>query len=162
MPDFQVKTKDGLLIDVNKEDIDKLDYIKSNDGSYHVIFNNKSYIISVDKNTNCNTKHYILTVNDKEIELDIKDSLDQMLDKMGFLNVKKRGSGQIKSPMPGLVVKIDVKIGQTVEKNDTLLTLEAMKMENLIKAPTSGVIKSIDVKEGAAVDKNQLLVVISE
>ena len=162
MADYQVKIKDGLVLDINKEDVDKLDFVKNNDGSYHVIFNDKSYTISVDKNTNCDTKHYVLTINDKEIELDIKDSLDQMLDKMGFLDVKKRGSGQIKSPMPGLVVKIDVKVGQAVEKNDTLLTLEAMKMENLIKAPTSGVIKSIDVKEGAAVDKNQLLVVIGE
>ena len=162
MSDFQVKTKDGFVVDVKNEDIDKLDYVQNNDGSYHVIFNNKSYTISVDKNANCNTKHYVMTVNDKEIELDIKDSLDQMLDKMGFLNVKRRGSGQIKSPMPGLVVKIDVEVGQSVEKHDTILTLEAMKMENLIKAPTSGVIKSIGVKEGAVVEKNQILVEISE
>ncbi len=162
MSEFLVKTKDGLVLNVNKDAIDKLDVIKNNDDSYHVIFNNKSYIVSIDNNANCNSKHFALSVNDKEIELDIKDSLDQMLDKMGFSNIKKKGSGEIKSPMPGLVVKVDVEIGQTIEKNDNLLTLEAMKMENLIKAPISGVIKSIDVVEGEAVDKNQILIVIGE
>lgn len=85
-----------------------------------------------------------------------------MLEEMGFSDIKKLGSGEIKSPMPGLVLKIEVKDGQQVEKNDTLLTLEAMKMENLIKAPSSGIIKSIEVKEGDAVNKNQLLVVIGD
>ncbi len=160
MPDFLVKTKDGLVINIDKEDLEKLDIIKNNDSSYHVIFNNKTYTISINDNPNCNTKHYVVNINDKEVELDIKDSLDQMLEEMGFSDIKKQGTGEIKSPMPGLVLKIEVKEGQQVEKNDTLLTLEAMKMENLIKAPATGIVKSIKVKEGEAVNKNQLLVII--
>ncbi len=162
MSDFIVKTTDGLVLNINQKDVEKLDIVKNNDESYHVIHNNKSYIISLENSKDCDTKHYILNINDKEIELDIKDSLDQMLEEMGFSDIKKLGSGEIKSPMPGLVLKIEVKDGQQVEKNDTLLTLEAMKMENLIKAPSSGIIKSIEVKEGDAVNKNQLLVVIGD
>lgn len=160
MSDFLVKTKDGLELNISYEEIEKLDIIKNNDDSYHMIYNNKTYNISLNNSANCDPKHFVVTVNDKEIELDIKDSLDQMLDEMGFSNVKKQGNGEIKSPMPGLVLQIEVKVGQKVEKNDTLLTLEAMKMENLIKSQVEGVVKSIDVKEGDAVNKNQLLLII--
>ncbi len=162
MSEFLVKTIDGLVLNINQKDVEKLDIVKNNDDSYHVIYNNKSYAVFLANRDNCDTKHFIVNINDKEIELDIKDSLDQMLEEMGFSDIKKQGSGEIKSPMPGLVLKIEVNEGQQVEKNDTLLTLEAMKMENLIKAPASGIIKSIEVNEGDAVNKNQLLVIIGD
>ena len=63
----------------------------------------------------------------------------------------------LKAPMPGLVLSIDVEVGKEVKKGDALLILEAMKMENVIKSPTDGVIKSIAVKTSQAVEKNQLL-----
>ena len=59
--------------------------------------------------------------------------------------------------MPGLVLEIQVQAGQTVSKGDTLLILEAMKMENVLKAAADGVIKSIHVQKGAAVEKGALL-----
>lgn len=159
MSDYLVKTKGGLEFEINNDDVKNLDVVENNDGSYHLIHNNKSYNISL-LNSNCDNKKYLLSVNGKEIELDIKDSLDQMLDKMGFANNKKSGSGEIKSPMPGLVIKIEVEEGQTIDKGDTLLILEAMKMENLIKAHAGGIIKSIKVKKGEAVTKNQILLVV--
>lgn len=159
MSDFLVETKDGFTFDIKNTDFEDLDIVKNRDDSFHLIHNNKSYNISILK-SDCDSKHYLLSVNGKDIELNIKDSLDQMLDKMGFANNKKQGSGEIKSPMPGLVLHVDVKIGQEIEKGDTLLVLEAMKMENLIKAHAPGRVKSIDIKEGDAVSKNQILLVI--
>jgi len=55
------------------------------------------------------------------------------------------------------VLEIQVQAGQTVSKGDTLLILEAMKMENVLKAAADGVIKSIHVQKGAAVEKGALL-----
>ena len=160
MADFLVKTTEDFVFEINKQDIENLDIVKSPDNKYNFIYNNKSYIVSV-INSDINNKKYTISVNGKEIQLNIKDSLDQMLDKMGFSNNKKHGTGEIKSPMPGMVLHIDVEEGQEVAKGDTLLVLEAMKMENLIKAPTGGTVKSIDVKKGDAVAKNQILIVIA-
>jgi len=60
--------------------------------------------------------------------------------------------------MPGLILEINVEVDQEVNENDTLLILEAMKMENVITSPRSGIIKSISVNKGEAVEKNQLLI----
>ncbi|HHH54306.1 MAG TPA: acetyl-CoA carboxylase biotin carboxyl carrier protein subunit [Bacteroidetes bacterium] len=159
MADFIVNTTSGFNFEFDKQEFDDFDIVKNNDGSFHIIFNNKSYNISIIEK-DINSKKYSVQVNGKEVDLKIKDSLDQMLDKMGFSNNKKHKSGEIKSPMPGMVLHIDVKEGQEIEKGDTLLVLEAMKMENLIKAHANGVIKSIKVNQGEAVSKNQVLLEI--
>src|SRR5690606_14627000 len=65
---------------------------------------------------------------------------------------------EIKAPMPGMVLNIMVKAGDTVKKNDPLLVLEAMKMENVIKAPGDATVKSVSAVTGKAVEKGQLLV----
>ena len=64
----------------------------------------------------------------------------------------------LKAPMPGLVVKVDVEIGQEVKKGDGLMIVEAMKMENELKASHPGKIKNIKVKQGEPVEKNQILI----
>jgi biotin carboxyl carrier protein len=64
----------------------------------------------------------------------------------------------VKAPMPGLVLNIVVEPGQTVEKGDPMIILEAMKMENVIKAAGEGRVKAIKVQKGMAVDKGQLLI----
>ena len=60
--------------------------------------------------------------------------------------------------MPGLILEINVEVGQEVVENDPLLILEAMKMENSFVSPRDGKIKSIAVVKGQAVDKGQLLI----
>ncbi|MBP7272416.1 MAG: acetyl-CoA carboxylase biotin carboxyl carrier protein subunit [Saprospiraceae bacterium] len=60
--------------------------------------------------------------------------------------------------MPGLVRDVKVTVGDTVEKGEPLLILEAMKMENVIRADAVVTIKSIHTAVGDAVDKNQLLI----
>jgi len=58
----------------------------------------------------------------------------------------------VKSPMPGKVIKIEVETNQEVRKNQTLVVVEAMKMENEIKAALDGRVKKIFVSEGELVD----------
>lgn len=71
-------------------------------------------------------------------------------------------AGSLITDMPGKVVKILTTEGAVVNQGDTLLILEAMKMENEIKAGIDGVIKSIHVKEGDALESGQLMVEIEE
>jgi len=68
------------------------------------------------------------------------------------------GSIKINSPMPGNIWKIIAKNGDKVEKNQVILILEAMKMENEIVAPEAGTIANILVKEGDKVNANQVIV----
>ncbi|HVO76281.1 MAG TPA: acetyl-CoA carboxylase biotin carboxyl carrier protein subunit [Ignavibacteriaceae bacterium] len=67
---------------------------------------------------------------------------------------------EIKSPMPGLILKFKKKIGEEVEAGEPVLILEAMKMENELRSPAKGKIKEIFVKEGIAVEKGVTLFMI--
>jgi len=69
----------------------------------------------------------------------------------------KPHSQNIKSPMPGMIVKINFKIGEKMMKGDTVLVLEAMKMENEIKSPSECSLKEIFVSENKPVEKGQIL-----
>lgn len=70
------------------------------------------------------------------------------------------GGIQIKSPLPGSVIKVLVSEGQAVKKGDTLLTLESMKMENAIMAEQDGTVKQIVVTPGQNVMQDDLLIVL--
>ena len=70
------------------------------------------------------------------------------------------GGVQVKSPLPGSVIKVLVSEGQAVRKGDTLLTLESMKMENAIMAETDGTVKQIAVTPGQNVMQDDLLIVL--
>ncbi len=73
----------------------------------------------------------------------------------------KAGSVKVSAPMPGTVLKLNVKVGDSVKKGDTILMLEAMKMENEIAAPADGVVASIDVAQGAAVNTGDTLATLN-
>ena len=64
------------------------------------------------------------------------------------------------APMPGMIVKFEKQVGDTVSEGDTVVILEAMKMENAIKAPVAGSIKAIKFSSGDSVAKNDVLCVI--
>ncbi|MFH2060383.1 MAG: pyruvate carboxylase subunit B [Pseudomonadota bacterium] len=64
------------------------------------------------------------------------------------------------SPMPGMVIKYEKKVGDSVNKGDTVVVIEAMKMENGLPAPVSGVIKAINFSSGDSVAKGAVLAVI--
>ncbi len=67
-------------------------------------------------------------------------------------------TNSIVSSMPGLLVKAAVKVGDKVKSGDTLVIVEAMKMQNELRAPRDGIVKSINFKEGEQVDAFQPIV----
>ena len=66
----------------------------------------------------------------------------------------------LRAPMPGMIVSVKKKVGDTVEEGETVVVLEAMKMENALGAPASGTIKAINVSSGDSVAKNDIILVI--
>lgn len=67
----------------------------------------------------------------------------------------------VKSPMPGTILNVPVKVGQSVKAGDVLVVLEAMKMENEIKAGRDAVIASVAVSKGESVDTGAVLVTLN-
>jgi biotin carboxyl carrier protein len=75
----------------------------------------------------------------------------------GGAEQRDRG-GVVVAPMPGMVIRVEVEIGQVVPQGGGVAVLEAMKMENEIRAPAGGVVSAIHITAGQAVDKGALLV----
>ena len=155
--------KTDIRLDQNKFDgtlgeaIVNGDYIKINDYQYHIILNDKSYNIDVLK-LNEEEKTMVLKINNVRCALQLKDKYDELLHTLGLDKLASKKLGDIKAPMPGMVLNILVSEGDTVKKGDALLVLEAMKMENILKSPADGIIKKIAATKGTAVEKNQLLI----
>jgi len=112
---------------------------------------------------------YFIYVDDQLEEI-LVDSLVEVVPSVsGVIDVKSTGhsirpkameEGDVTTPMPGAVVKIKVKIGDKVEAGDTVLIVEAMKMENEVHTPVSGVVEKIYVAEGDSVNPDEVLVVV--
>jgi biotin carboxyl carrier protein len=102
--------------------------------------------------------HPKIRVNGNTYSLEIVDKFDELLKELGMENLVITQIQDIKSPMPGLVLEVNVEAGQEVKKGDPLLILEAMKMENVIKASADAVVDKVFVKPGEAVEKDLLLI----
>ncbi len=133
------------------------DFLKINDYQFHILYNNKSYNVDVVK-LNAEQKTMTLKINSIKFNLSLKDKYDELLHNLGLDNLATKKVSEIKAPMPGMVLNVLVKEGDVVKKGDTLIILEAMKMENSLKSPTDGIIKKIAIIKGVAVEKNQLLI----
>ena len=98
---------------------------------------------------------YLLSIDNCTWDASVIDSRTKILKKSGggALNVV-----EVVAPMPGKVVRVEVKQGKKVRRDQVLVVIEAMKMENLIKSPRGGVIEEVLVKEGDSVDAKGVLV----
>ena len=74
------------------------------------------------------------------------------------VRAETQAGDNVSSPMPGLIVKIPVTVGESVTAGTTLAIVEAMKMQNELRAPRDGVVKKINCKEGEQVDALKLIV----
>jgi len=106
------------------------------------------------------TKKMEIQMNNKRYEATVESDTDLLLKKLGFERSSSNTVSKIVAPMPGLVLNMVLKPGDSFEVGDPLLVLEAMKMENIIKAPAAGIIEANLVNSGDKVIKNQILIKI--
>ena len=97
-------------------------------------------------------------VNGHQYEITVRTALQEKAYKL----LEKAAIGQshhtnVKAPMPGLILKLKKNAGEKVVQGESIVILEAMKMENDLKAPASGIIEKVFVTEGSAVEKGVLL-----
>ena len=154
---YKVTVNDTSEFQVSEESASSLDASLMQSGKYHILQNNISYsaeIISHD----FLQKEYTIRVNGNLYTVAIKTPLDHLIKDMGFETAGSKQVNAIKAPMPGLIIDISVSVGQYVSKNDPMIILGAMKMENSFLAPRDGLIKNVLVNKGDAVEKGQLLI----
>jgi len=100
----------------------------------------------------------VIKINHRVFELKRKGDLEALISSLGLDKPKVRKLKELHSPMPGRVIQIFVNIDDEVKIGDNLLSLEAMKMENILKAEGIGKVKSIQITGGDVVDKGAVLI----
>tara|TARA_B110000046_G_scaffold23553_1_gene22474 strand:- start:3770 stop:4300 length:531 start_codon:yes stop_codon:yes gene_type:complete len=153
---YSIEGLTGISADLDGFSIN-WDQIEIKPGKFHIIKNKKSYSVEV-VGADAANKTFELKVNNNTYKTKVEDRFDLLLQQLGMDNLASNVAKELKAPMPGLVLKIEVEIGQQVKEGEALLVLEAMKMENVLKSPADVVVKLICVTEGNAVEKNEILI----
>jgi biotin carboxyl carrier protein len=154
---YKLLVNNSKTFEVTESNLQQFDVVRVEAFKFHVLKDNKPYkaeLVSAD----FISKKYTVKVNNNTYEVAISDALDELIKSMGIERGRTKVVNAIKAPMPGLILEINVSVGQEVKENDPLLILEAMKMENCFLSPRDGIIKAIAVEKGNAVDKGQLLI----
>ncbi|MDO9275071.1 MAG: acetyl-CoA carboxylase biotin carboxyl carrier protein subunit [Lutibacter sp.] len=154
---LKVTVNETREYEFKSSDLEKLDLLKRTAAKFHVIKKNKSFDVELEK-YDFNNREYVITVNSNSYRIKISNEIDQLIKDMGFSIGSSIKANSVKAPMPGIILSVNVVENQAVKEGETLLILEAMKMENAIGAPKDGVIKSIFAKSGETVEKGELLI----
>jgi pyruvate carboxylase subunit B len=132
--------------------------LRSIDGGnlYSLIVDHQSYDLYVERREGT---YYILIGGDR-FAVEVEDFRLKQLKAMGGAAHDETGMATLTAPMPGLVVKVLVAVGDLVAANQGIVILEAMKMENEIRSPIAGVVRSLNTVVGQAVTQGDLLAVV--
>ena len=128
-----------------------LDVVSAQDGMLSLLLQGKSYevkqeTVGAESNVVVGQERFSASVRDPRSFRSRRRS-----------GASEQGVMKIKAPMPGKVVRILAPAGSQVEIGQSVVVIEAMKMQNELKAPKTGVVKKISVAEGAAVEAGQAL-----
>lgn len=154
---YKVKVNENFEFEFSQKEIEELDAKQINNSNYHILKDDRSFNASILK-PDFLQRRYEVKINSNIYSVKIQNELDQLIEEMGLSLGSAQQVNDIKAPMPGLILEVNVKEGDEVNEGDYLLVLEAMKMENTLTAPRDGVVKSVSVSKGDTVEKNQLLI----
>ena len=101
---------------------------------------------------------YFLWIDGYRFEAEALDERRRALRDLTAAAAGPTGPAPIVAPMPGLIVRVNVAVGDTVEAGQGVVVMEAMKMENELRATAAGKVRSVEVAPGTAVEKGALLV----
>lgn len=123
----------------------------------HLLAGGRSYPFSVQPGDR--TGRWVLSTGAERFTADAVDERTRAIREMTG-TADDVADKTITAPMPGLVVKVEVSVGDAVRAGQGVVVVEAMKMENELKAPADGVVASIAVQPGQTVDKGATLIVL--
>lgn len=153
--EYEIEIVDGKVF-VDGEEID-VDLRQSGAPElYSLLYNGRSFemLIEAERFT------YDVTLRGERFEVLVEDERTRRLNMGRKMISVPEGELPIRAPIPGLVVRVLVEVGQTVSDEQPLVLLEAMKMENEIRAMRGGVVKQISCAPGQRVEQNAILIVL--
>ena len=128
-----------------------LDVVSAQDGMLSLLLQGKSYEV---KQETVGAESNVV-VGQERFSASVRDP--RSFRSRRRAGASEQGVMKIKAPMPGKIVRILAPVGSQVETGQSVVVIEAMKMQNELKAPKTGVVKKINVEEGAAVEAGQAL-----
>ena len=151
-------TREGDLYCLTIEDRRfNVDAFRPRRQSLSMLIEGKSYEVGLEKS---GYSTFIVSLFNDTIELELLEARKYQAAAAGIRPASTSGPLKIQAPMPGKIVKVTVKEKDLVKEGDSLLIMEAMKMQNELKAPKSGTISRIDVREGEPVAMSQILMIL--
>jgi biotin carboxyl carrier protein len=126
----------------------------------HLLVDGRSYPIIAQNGAE--RGRWDLMLGSRRISAEVVDERTRAIRAMTARSAGPQGPKPLRAPMPGLVVRLEIGIGDAVKMGQGLVIMEAMKMENELKAAAGGVVAGILVQPGQAVDKGAVLVVFEQ
>lgn len=140
-------TVDGYKYDIDITMVEK--------GVYSILYNGHSYNVELIEGDT--SKKYVVNTFARTFNVEIVDA-ETKYQHSRLQGLEHEGENDLSSPMPGKVIKISVKVGENVISGQTLIVIEAMKMQSEFKATADRVVKEILVREGDTVDAHQVMI----
>ena len=148
-------TKETIQVEYNKTK-KRIDCVPLSPNSFSLLLSGNTHYISIIPQKNS----YHVTVDYNTYSVEVKDTLEILLENFGIENTTNGHANNIHAQIPGLVNQIFVKKGDNVHIGDKLYILEAMKMENEISSTKKGLVSKIYIKPGISVEKDDLIMEI--
>ncbi len=142
---------------VETDDLSTFNMHKIAATNFHVLKDSRAFDVKL-VSENMLKKKMTVSINGNPYDVKIDDVFDIMVAEMGLLEKTEATSNNVNAPMPGHIIDIMIKPGDTIEDGTPLFILSAMKMENVILSDGKGVVKSIEAKVNDAVVKGQLII----
>ena len=146
---------DALRIRVDGEEF-RVAYEESNEGELCLLLNGRPQMVNVRTN---GEGRYRIMLGGGELGVEIRDPMTARLGS-GSGAIRQEKHVEVRSPMHGTVVVVQVREGEDVEEESPLVVLEAMKMQNALTSPIRGVVRQVRVQAGQTVEGEAVLVLL--
>ena len=150
----EVEDRNGILWIRVGETLFQLDPRRVANEQYSVLVNGKSFFVELVHPA----PEMVFQIDQREYALTVLNERQKIEREIFGRTERVHGHGEVRAPMPGLILRVEVQVGEEVTIGQPLLIMEAMKMENEIRAPIDGVVKEIVVEPHQAVEKEDLLI----
>jgi biotin carboxyl carrier protein len=101
---------------------------------------------------------YVLSLDGRRYDVEALDERARAIRQLSSSTSGPKGPAPLIAPMPGLIVRVNVDVGASVQPGQGLVVMEAMKMENELRSASAGVVKAVRVGPGTAVERGAVLV----
>ena len=143
-------TVDGSTLDVHVAEVPGTPL-------HHLLLAGASWTVAADPRE---TGEWVIAAVGERFHVEVVDERTRQIRALSGPPRRPAGTGIVAAPMPGLVVRVEVREGQRVEAGDGLVVIEAMKMENELRAPRAGTVAKVHVTPGEPVEKGAPLVTV--